>query len=617
MYSVTALSSDLYFVGASDRRLALFENIYPIPRGVSYNSYLFIDNNTVLIDVVDKAVSQLFFENVEAVLGNRELDYLIVNHTEPDHIATMSDLVLRYPNMKIIGNTKTISILKQFFTFDVDSRALVVKEGDTFSSGKHNFQFVSAPMVHWPEVMVTYDTTDKILFSADAFGTFGALNGSVYADKVDFETEWLADARRYYTNIVGKYGTQVQSLLKKAATLDIQMICPLHGPIWRTNIGWFIEKYIKWSGYIPEKSGVLILYGSIYGGTANVADILATKLAAKDIDTAVYDVSVTDGSYLVAECFKYSHIIFASATYNNGIFTPMENLLLDLKAHNLQKRTVAIVQNGSWSPNSGKLMREILDTMKDMTILDTTLTFRSTLKEEQMADVDAMVDCFAAMLGHEETLRPIDESIIDNLAFRKFSYSLFVTTAKQGEKDNGCIINTAIQITENPKRILFAINKNNLTHDMILATGIFNISILSEKAPFSVFERFGFQSGHNSNKFEESNEPRSENGIYYIPSQYANAFISGRVIATEDNITHTVITAEVTEAKVLSDIPTMTYSYYFANVKPKPQPKTESASNKKRFVCTICGYVHESESLPADFLCPICKHGIDVFVEEK
>ena len=399
MHNIRKITDDLYYVGASDRRLALFENVYPIPRGVSYNSYVLLDEKTVLLDTADSAVGQQFFENVAAALAGRTLDYLVVNHMEPDHCALIEDLVLRYPAVKIVTNAKAATMIRQFFTFDLDSRLQTVKEGDTLCTGRHTLTFVMAPMVHWPEAMVTYDTTDKVLFSADAFGTFGALNGNIYADEVDFDRDWLDDARRYLVNIVGKYGMQVQAVLKKAATLDIQMICPLHGPIWRQDLGYFIGKYDLWSRYEAEQHGVMIAYGSIYGHTATAAERLASLLAERGVrNIAMYDVSHTDVSYLVSEAFRYSHIVLASSTYNNGIFTPMENLLLDLKAHNLQNRTVAIIENGTWAPVSGKLMRAIIDEMKNMTVIDQSLTLKSAMKEDQSETLSAMAEAIVASL---------------------------------------------------------------------------------------------------------------------------------------------------------------------------------------------------------------------------
>lgn len=399
MYNVMQINDDVTYVGASDRKLALFEAVYPLVNGVSYNSYLVNDEKTVLLDTVDRSVSGVFFENIAHVLDGRKLDYVIVNHMEPDHAATLGELVLRYPEVKIVSNAKVVAMIKQFFDFDVDARVQVVAEGDTFSTGKHKFTFAMAPMVHWPEVMVTFDTTDGILYSADAFGTFGALAGNVFADEVDFENKWLDEARRYYTNIVGKYGPQVQMALKKALALDIKMICPLHGPIWRENIAWFVDKYNKWSTYTPEDNTVLIAYASIYGGTENAANILASELAKKGIkNITMIDVSVTHPSYIISEAFRCSHIVFAAPTYNAGIFTPMETLLLDLAAHNLQNRTVAFIENGSWAPISAKLMGDIVAKMKNMTVLASKATLKSTVKDAQREELKTLASEIAETL---------------------------------------------------------------------------------------------------------------------------------------------------------------------------------------------------------------------------
>lgn len=399
MHCVKKVTDDLYWIGGSDRRLALFENVYPIPRGVSYNSYVLLDEKTVLLDTVDASISGLFFENLEYVLNGRTLDYLIVNHMEPDHCAVIGDVVKRYPDVKLVCNAKTVPMLKQFFNFPVEDRTVIVKEMDTLCTGKHTFAFVMAPMVHWPEAMVSYDTVDKILFSADGFGTFGAINGNLFADEVNFERDWLDDARRYFINIVGKYGVQVQNLLKKAATLEIKMICPLHGPVWRENLGWFIEKYDTWSSYKPEDQAVMIAYASIYGNTENAAEILASKLADKGVkNIAMYDVSVTDPSVIVSESFRCSHLVFAAPSYNGGIFTKMETVLSELKAHSLQNRTVAIMENGTWAPVAGRQMREIFASMKNIELLEEGVTIRSAVKEAQEASLEALAEKIASSL---------------------------------------------------------------------------------------------------------------------------------------------------------------------------------------------------------------------------
>lgn len=392
MYCVRKITEDLYWVGGNDRRLALFENVHPIPRGVSYNSYLLLDEKTVLFDTVDWSICRQFLENIKEVLKNRTLDYMIINHMEPDHAACIEEIVIRYPNVKIICTEKASMFMRQF-GFGIDGKIQEVKEGDTMSFGKHNVAFVAAPMVHWPEAMVTYDATDGILFSADAFGSFGALDGKLFNDEVNFDRDWIDDARRYYTNIVGKYGPHVQALLKKAGSIDIKLICPLHGPVWRNDFGYLLDKYDKWSRYEPEEKGVMIVYGTMYGNTEAAANDLATRLVEKGMNNVVmYDVSKTHVSYLISETFKYSHVVLASVTYNLKIYPPMLNYIMDMKALNLQKRTFAVIENGSWAPQSGKLMRELLDGMKDMNILDGEISINSSMKENDLDLMDSMAD---------------------------------------------------------------------------------------------------------------------------------------------------------------------------------------------------------------------------------
>ena len=610
MYCVKKMTEDLYWVGGNDRRLALFENVYPIPRGVSYNAYVVLDEKTVLLDTVDNSVSPIFFENLAHVLNGRKLDYLIVNHMEPDHAATIEAVVLRYPEVTLVCNKKTAQMMKNFFSFDVDSRVHLVAEMDTLCTGKHTFAFVMAPMVHWPEVMVTYDATTKTLFAADAFGTFGALGGNLYADEVNFQTEWLDDARRYYTNIVGKYGTQVQALLKKAATIEIETICPLHGPVWRKDIGWFIDKYVHWATYTPEEDAVVIAYASVYGNTETAANILAGKLADLGVrNVKVYDVSATHASEIVSECFRASHLVFLSTTYNAGMFVNMENLVHDIVNHNLQNRTIALMENGSWAPTAGGLMRAEFSKLKNCTILDETVTIKSSLKEAQLESMDALAEAIVdSMPKHEAPVHTADAPVEQNAMF-SLSYGLFVLTARDGAKDNGCIINTVTQLTDTPKRISIAVNKANYTHDMIKKTGVFNVSVLSNDAPFAMFQHYGFQSGRDVDKFAGvQGMARATNGVYYLP-YCTNAFISAKVTQTIEFETHTLFIADVTEARQLSDVPSMTYAYYFANVKPKPSKLKEQHG----WVCKICGYVYEGEELPADFICPLCKHGAEDF----
>ncbi len=400
MKNIKNVTKEIIWIGASDRRLHLFENMFPIPRGVSYNSYVLLDEKTVLLDTVDSSVAGQFFENLDAALNGRPLDYLVINHMEPDHCATIDEVVRRFPQVTLVGNAKTFPMISQFFDFTLpEEQKLVVKEGDTLSTGSHTLNFVMGPMVHWPEVMVTYDSKDKVLFAADAFGTFGALNGNLFADEVNFERDWLPDARRYYTNIVGKYGANVQALLKKAAGLDIAMICPLHGPVWRENIAWFLDKYQKWSTYEAEDKAVAIFYSSVYGDTASAVDALGGKLGEKGIkDIRIYDVSNTDISDMIAEMFRVSTIVIAATTYNAGVFPKMENLLADMKALQVQKKAVALIENGSWAPMSGKKMREEVEAMKEMQILEPSVTIKSAMKASQEAELDALAEAIARSL---------------------------------------------------------------------------------------------------------------------------------------------------------------------------------------------------------------------------
>lgn len=395
MENIRKINEDLYFVGVNDRRIELFENIYPVPNGVSYNSYVLLDEKNVLFDTVDKNAGEEFIENIKSVLKGKKLDYIVVNHMEPDHCAMLNEIVYRYPEAKIVCNQKTVVMIKQFFDFDIDKKAIIVKENDTLNTGKHTLAFVMAPMVHWPEAMVTYDTKDKILFSADAFGTFGAIDGNLYTDEVNYQNGWIDENRRYFTNIVGKYGPQVQALLKKASTLDIELICPLHGHIWRdkNDIGMILEKYNSWSTYSHEENSVLIAYASIYGNTEAAANMLAAKIAQKGIkNIKVFDVSKTDPSYIISDAFKYSTLVFASVTYNNEIFPKMETLLHELAAHNLQNRNIAFIENGTWGPMATKKMKAILEKLKNINFLEEEVTIKSSLKEDSKEKLNLLAE---------------------------------------------------------------------------------------------------------------------------------------------------------------------------------------------------------------------------------
>jgi len=624
LHCIKKIKDDLFWVGANDRRLAMFEGVYSVANGVSYNSYLYTDEKTILFDTVDKAVLHRFLENVEFVLGNRKLDYLVIQHMEPDHSASIKKLIEKYSGVKIVCSEKALTLIKQFFEldFDFEKNTIIIKENDTLNTGKHTFKFFMAPMVHWPEVMVTYDTNSKILFSADAFGTFGALNGALYADEVNIEKDYLDEYRRYYANIAGKYGAQVQSLLQKASGLNIEMICPLHGFVWRNNFTAILNKYSLWSGYNSEEKGVMIAYASVYGNTENAAEILSCSLRDKGIKTSMFDVSVIPSSEIIAACFRWSHLVFASTTYNAGIFITMEDLINDLVAHNIQNRTVAVIENGSWAASSASLIKEKLEKCKNIKILDKTLSIKSSLKKEQLQEIEAIAmaiaDDFPETVKTASSVSDTDAAqnviknsnvSIDPNALFKLSYGLFVLTAKDGQKDNGCIINTVMQITASPLRIIIAVNKANYTHDMIIKTGAFNISVLTESVPFSIFEQFGFSSGKDTDKFSSvSYKDRGENGIRYL-KEHSNCMLSAKVTDSQDYISHTLFTAEITQTLVLSDHKSVTYQYYFDNIKPKPQV---SKSGGKRYMCKICGYVHEGD-LPDDFECPLCKHGAQDF----
>ncbi|MDR0196613.1 MAG: flavin reductase [Oscillospiraceae bacterium] len=612
MRCIKKITDDLFWIGANDRRLAMFEGVYSVPKGVSYNSYLLTDEKTVLFDTADKAVKQRFLENLAAALNGKSLDYFVIQHMEPDHSAAIEEILSLYPDVKVVCNVKILAFIEQFHGFSLAQRAITVKEGDVLKVGKHELNFIMAPMVHWPEVMVTFDSTDNILFSADAFGCFGALNGALFADEVDFERDYMVEARRYYTNIVGKYGQQVQTLLNKASAFKIDIICPLHGFVWRDNINGIISKYLLWSSYAPEENGVVIAYASVYGNTENAAEILSVRLREKGVKTEMFDVSVTPSSEIVSAAFKFSHLVFASTTYNAGIFVSMEEFVGDLCAHNIQNRTVAIIENGSWAATSGGLIREKLAKCKNIKILDKIISIKSSLKEEQLAEIDAMAQEIAADFPAERSANSGADSnsgLINPAVMFKLSYGLYVLTARDGNKDNGCIINTVTQITASPIMVSIAVNKSNYTNDIISKTGEFNVSVLSESVPFSVFERFGFAWGRDTDKFAGCAQFRSANGIRYVP-EHANAVISAKVVETKDCGSHNLYLAEVTQTIPLSEEPSVTYQYYFDNIKPKPPLPKEK---KKGFVCKICGYIHEGDELPADFVCPLCKHGAQDF----
>ncbi len=627
MHCTKQVLNDMLWVGADDRRLTCFEGVYGVPNGVSYNSYLLLDEKTVLFDTVDKAVAHTFFDNVAYGLNGRKLDYLVIHHMEPDHAATIEDLIYRYPETTIVCNAKIKDMLANYFDYDMSDRLHIVKEGDTLSTGKHNLTFVMAPMVHWPEVMMSYDLTDKVLFSADAFGAFGALNGHIFADEVDFMHDWLDEARRYYTNIVGKYGPQVQAVLKKASALEINYVCPLHGFVWRKHFGDFLEKYNLWSTYTPEVKGVCLAYASVYGHTENMANILAGKLVDRGIPVEMFDTSVIPASYIVSSAFRNSHLVFAATTYNAGVFVTMENLLNDIVAHSLKNRKVALLENGSWGPMAGKIMKDMLSKLPGTEFIADTITIKSSPKAATLDQLDAMADAIA--LDINPHLYDVKETVtapaatkeaafvtkavanVDPTAFFKFTYGLEIVTTQVDGKDYGCIINSAGQAADgDPKTVTISVINKNHTADMIKAAGKFNVSVLTEDAPFSLFQHFGFQSGRDVDKFADvAYDDRLENGIRYIPT-YTNAVFGCEVIQFVDLGKSTLFIANVTEAKVLSNAPSATYAYYHAHIKPKKAPVTEQ---KEGWRCTICGYFYEGAEMPDDYVCPLCKHGKDAF----
>ncbi len=598
------LTEDSWYLGASDRRLALFENAYPVARGVSYNAYLLMDEKTALMDTVDRAVAGVFFESLEATLQGRGLDYVVVSHMEPDHAATLCELLERHPETTAVMTAQAMKLVGQFFGAEWTHRCRAVADGETLRLGAHTLRFIAAPMVHWPEVMFSYDELDRTLYSADAFGTFGALGGNLYADELEFERDWLPDMRRYYANIVGKYGAQVQAVLKKAAALPIARICPLHGPIWRKNLRWLLDKHDRWSRWEPEENAVMVVYGSIYGGTQQAAEVMAAELARLGVrNVALYDVSTVHSSVLVGEAFRTKAWALLSATYNGGLFTPMEQLLRELELHGMRGRTVALVENGSWGPMAGKRMQESLGAMRDMRVLEPVVTLRSRPEESQREALHGL----AAQLAEALKETPKQAAEIDPTALFSLSYGLYVLTAREGDKDNGCIVNTASQVADNPNRLMISVNKHNLTHDMVLNTGVFNLCVLNQETTMDEIRRFGFASGRDTDKWEGCESARSQNGVRY-PIKAVSTVLGARVLESRDVGSHTMFICELTETIKLSSVPAVTYAEYHSRIKPKPEKKP-----KKGYICKICGYVYEGDPLPADFICPLCKHGAEAF----
>ena len=593
------ITPDIRYIGVNDHQVDLFEGQYVVPNGMSYNSYAILDDKIAIMDTVDARFTHEWLDNIRDTLNGRTPDYLIVQHMEPDHSANILNFAKTYPNAIIVSSQKSFTMMKNFFGTDFADRRMVVGEGDTLSLGKHTLAFVTAPMVHWPEVIVTYDTTDKVLFSADGFGKFGAL---------DVEEDWACEARRYYIGIVGKYGAQVQALLKKAATLDIRIICPLHGPVLTENLGYYINLYDIWSSYRPETEGIMIAYTSVYGNTKKAVQLLADKLRANGCPKVVItDLARSDMAEAVEDAFRYSKLVLATTTYNAEIFPFMHTFIHHLIERNYSNRTVALIENGSWAPLAAKVMKEMFDTAKNcrnLTFTDTTVRILSALNDDSKQQLTDLADelCRDYLAQQDETANKNDLTALFNIG-----YGLYVVTCNDGKKDNGLIVNTVTQVTNTPNRIAVTINKENYSHHVIKQTGLMNINCLSTDAPFSVFESFGFRSGRNVDKFADCTPLRSDNGLVFLP-RYINSFMSLKVEQYIDLDTHGMFICSITEARVISDRETMTYSYYHANVKPKP-----ATEGKKGYVCKICGYVYEGEELPEDFICPLCKHGASDF----
>lgn len=586
------ITDTIKYVGVNDHKVDLFEGQYPVANGMAYNSYVILDEKIAVMDTVDANFTHEWLDNLEQVLDGRKPDYLIVQHMEPDHAANVANFLKVYPDTTVVANVKTFQMIYNFFGLTLEGQKLEITNGGTLSLGNHQLTFVFAPMVHWPEVMVTYDSTDKVLFSADGFGKFGAL---------DVEEDWDDEARRYFIGIVGKYGAQVQSLLKVAATLDIRIICPLHGSVLSEDLGHYIGLYDTWSSYTPEEEGIVIAYTSVYGHTKKAVDLLADKLRSKGCPkVVVYDLARDDMSLALSDAFRYSKLILATTTYNASIYPFMHDYISRLVEHNFQNRTVGLIENGSWAPLAAKVMREMMAKCKKINWLDTTVKILSAINQDNQDQLEAMADELCKeYIAQNDTLANKN----DLTALFRIGYGLYVVTSNDGKKDNGLIVNTVIQLTDTPNRVAVNINKANYSHHVIKQTGMLNVNCLSTEAPFSVFQQFGFQTGRSVDKFSGQTVHRSDNGLVFL-DKYINAFMSLKVEDYVDLGTHGMFICSVTEARVMSNQETMTYTYYQNNVKPKPETE-----GKKGFVCKVCGYIYEGDELPADYICPLCKHG--------
>lgn len=595
------IRNNIFYVGVNDHIIDLFEGQYIVPNGMAYNSYVIMDKKIAIMDTVDAKFSHEWLDNISNVLNGKKPDYLIVQHMEPDHSANIKHFLDAYPNTTVVGNDKTFTFMENFFGSDIAKKRLVVKNNDTLELGSKTLQFVFAPMVHWPEVMFTYDITDKVLFSADGFGKFGAL---------DVEEEWACEARRYYFGIVGKYGAQVQNVLKLTKTLDIEVICPLHGPILDDNLGYYINLYDIWSSYASEVDGVFIAYTSVYGNTKKAALELEEKLKAYGCPkVAISDLARSDMAENVEDAFKYSKIVLATTTYNAEIFPFMNEFINHLVERNYQNKTIGIIENGSWAPMAKKVILSKLEKCKNITYLENNLTIKSALTKENRETIDLMAkELCKDYIAKTDNLA----NKHDLTALFKIGYGLYVVTSNDGKKDNGFICNAITQVTSQPNRISVTINKDNYSHHIIKQTGVMNVNVLSVDAPFSVFEKFGFVSGRAKDKFEGETLPKSDNGLVYL-DKYINSFMSLKVEQYLDLGTHGMFICSLTESRVITDKETMTYTYYQEKVKPKPDTE-----GKKGYVCTVCGYVYdETDELPEDYVCPLCKHPASDFEKIK
>ncbi len=592
------VTKDIQYVGVNDHEVDLFEGHYIVPNGMAYNSYVILDEKIAIMDTVDQNFTEEWLGNVKKVLDGRKPDYLVIQHMEPDHSANIANFLEVYPDAQVVSSAKAFVMMDNFFPGKVaEEKRITIKEGDTLELGKHVLNFVAAPMVHWPEVMFTYDSTDKVLFSADGFGKFGAN---------DVEEDWACEARRYYIGIVGKYGKQVQNVLKKAAGLEIETICALHGPVLKGDLSYYINLYDIWSSYEVESEGIMIAYTSVYGHTKKAVELLAEKLKEKGCPKVVVnDLAREDMAECVEDAFRYGKIVLATTTYNAGIFPYMRTFLNELTERDFQKKTIALIENGSWAPLAAKTMKGMLADSKDIHYTKNNVKILSAMNEENIAQIEALADELTMdyQEQHEETAHKKDLT-----ALFKIGYGLYVVTTKDGDKDNGVIVNTVTQVTDDPNRIAVCINKRNYSHDLVKKTGEMNVNCLTQETPFKIFKQFGFQSGRDVDKFAGMDDlPRTDNGIAFLP-MYINAVMSLKVEQYVDLDSHGMFICTVEEARVLSNVETATYTYYQQNIKPKPDTE-----GKKGWVCTVCGYIYEGEELPDDYICPLCKHGVADF----